>query len=87
MIVAVHLSVARVLWRFHNACLMVGEHNIPHPLKRHADSLALLNHIVYFLKPGHGLRGHAYTLILMCSLAIYLREFGNAARTVGHLIS
>lgn len=85
MIVTVHRSVARILWRLHDICLVMAENNVSHPLKRHADSLTLLEHIVYLLESGHRLRGHAYALVFVRSLSINLGEFRNAARAIGHL--
>lgn len=86
VIVSVHGSVTGILWCFHQAGLVMVENDIPHALKRHLDSLALLQHLVDFLQPRHRLWRHADALIVVRPLAVVLGKFCNASRPVSHLV-
>src|SRR6478735_235635 len=78
VLVAVHPSVTRILWRFDKACLVV-EHDFSHPLQGNLHSFAVLYHVIHFIEPRHRLRSHANPLSLVSSLPVDFTKIRDSA--------
>jgi hypothetical protein len=87
MVVTIQWSIMRVLWRLHDAGLVVIENYVSHSLEGHLDPLALLQHIVHLFQPWHRLGRHAYTLVFVSSLSVNFGEFRDPSGSIGHLSS